>query len=52
MKLARYTFLISSIYGLVVLLPQFFLETKIGQDQSPTIAHPEFFWVHLRHRSV
>ena len=44
MKFARYTFLISGIYGLVVMLPQFFLETKIGQDQPPAITHPEFFY--------
>ena len=44
MKFARYTFLISGIYGLIVLVPQFFLETKIGQDQPPVITHPEFFY--------
>src|SRR5580765_1396408 len=44
MKFARYTFLISGIYGLIVLLPQFFLESKIGQDQPPAITHPEFFY--------
>ena len=44
MKFARYTFLISGIYGLVVMLPQFFLETNIGQDQPPAITHPEFFY--------
>jgi len=43
-KFANYTFLISGIYGLVVMLPQFFLETKIGQDQPPAITHPEFFY--------
>jgi hypothetical protein len=44
MKFAKYTFLISGIYGLVVMLPQFFLETKIGQEQPPAITHPEFFY--------
>jgi hypothetical protein len=44
MRFARYTFLISGIYGLIVLVPQFFLETKIGQDQPPPITHPEFFY--------
>ena len=44
MKFARHTFLISAIYGLIVLLPQFFLESKIGQDQPPAITHPEFFY--------
>ena len=44
MKFARYTFLISGIYGLIVMLPQFFLENKIGVDQPPAITHPEFFY--------
>src|SRR6476660_9610807 len=44
MKFARYTFLISGIDGLIVLVPQFFLETRIGQDQPPAITHPEFFY--------
>jgi hypothetical protein len=44
MKFARWTFLIAGIYGLVVMLPQFFLENKIGNDQPPAITHPEFFY--------
>ena len=44
MKFARYTFLISGIYGLLVVLPQFFLESRIGQEQPPAITHPEFFY--------
>lgn len=44
MKFAKYTFLIAGIYGLIVMLPQFFLENKIGIDQPPAITHPEFFY--------
>jgi hypothetical protein len=44
MKFAKYTFLISGVYGLVVMLPQFFLESRIGQEQPPAITHPEFFY--------
>jgi hypothetical protein len=44
MKFARCTFLIAGIYGLLVLIPQYFLETKIGNDSPPTITHPEFFY--------
>ena len=44
MKFAKYTFLISGIYGLIVMLPQFFLENKIGVEQPPAITHPEFFY--------
>ena len=44
MRFAKYTFLVAGVYGLIVMLPQFFLETKIGQDQPPAITHPEFFY--------
>jgi hypothetical protein len=44
MKFAKYTFLISGIYGLIVMLPQFLLENTIGIEQPPAITHPEFFY--------
>jgi len=44
MRFAKYTFLVAGVYGLIMMLPQFFLETKIGQDQPPAITHPEFFY--------
>ncbi len=37
MKFARWTFLVTGIYGLLVLLPQYFLE-------PPGLTHPEFFY--------
>ena len=44
MRFARYTFLIAGIYGLFVMIPQYFLEEKIGTDNPPAITHPEFFY--------
>ncbi len=44
MKFAKYTFLGAGIYGLLVLVPQYFLEQKIGADNPPAITHPEFFY--------
>jgi len=44
MKFARYIFLIAGIYGLVVMLPQYFLEQRIAIDSPPAITHPEFFY--------
>lgn len=41
---ARRVFLIAAIYGLVVMLPQYFLEAKIGRDFPPPITHPEYFY--------
>ena len=44
MKFARMVFLIAGIYGLVVLLPQYFLEAKTSRDFPPAITHPEFYY--------
>ena len=35
---------VAGIYGLVVLLPQYFLEQKTGVDYPPPITHPEYFY--------
>lgn len=44
MKFAKIVFLVAGIYGLVVMLPQFFLEQRIGIDTPPPITHPEYFY--------
>jgi len=44
MKFARVVFLVAGIYGLIVLLPQYFLEAKVGLDSPPPITHPEFYY--------
>ena len=44
MIFARRVFLISAIYGFIVLLPQYFLEEKTGRDFPPAITHPEYFY--------
>ncbi|MGH9945191.1 MAG: hypothetical protein ACRD9R_22805 [Pyrinomonadaceae bacterium] len=44
MKFAKRTFLLAGIYGLLVLLPQYFLEQKNGIDFPPPINHPEYYY--------
>jgi hypothetical protein len=44
MRFAKYTFLTAGIYGIIVLLPQYFLETRIGLDSPPPLTHVEFFY--------
>ena len=44
MKFARRVFSIAGIYGLLVLLPQYFLEAKNGRDFPPAITHPEYYY--------
>ena len=44
MKFARLVFLIASIYGLIVLLPLYFMEEQTGRDYPPPITHPEYYY--------
>lgn len=44
MKFARWTFLIAGIYGLLALVPMYFMETQIGIDTPPAITHAEYFY--------
>jgi hypothetical protein len=44
MRFSRWLFLIAGIYGLLVLVPFFFLEEKIGSDYPPAITHPEYYY--------
>lgn len=44
MKFAKIVFRIAGVYGLLVLTPMYFLESKIGRDAPPAITHPEFFY--------
>lgn len=43
-RIARWIFWLAGFYGLVVLVPQFFLFDRIGRDQPPPITHPEYFY--------
>jgi hypothetical protein len=44
MIFARRLFHIAGLYGLVVLLPQYLLEGRLGRDYPPAITHPEYFY--------
>ncbi len=44
---ASRVFWIAALYGLIALVPQFFLEDKTGRDFPPAITHPEFFYAFL-----
>jgi hypothetical protein len=41
---ARWTFRLAGIYGLIVLLPHYFMEGHISENHPPAITHPEFFY--------
>jgi len=44
MPFPRLTFLLAGIYGILVVAPEYFLETRYGQDHPPAITHAEFFY--------
>jgi hypothetical protein len=44
MKFAKILFLVAGIYGLLVLLPQYFMEEYNGRTYPPPITHPEYFY--------
>ena len=43
-RFARRVFAAAGLYGLVALLPQYFLEEVIGRVDPPPITHPEHFY--------
>ena len=44
MKFAKIVFLVAGIYGLIVLLPLYFMEAQTGRDYPPPITHPEYYY--------
>ena len=43
-RFARRVYNVAGIYGLSVMLPQYFMEERIGRDTPPPITHPEHFY--------
>lgn len=41
---AKRIFLTAAVYGLIVLVPQYFLEGRTGRDFPPPITHPEYYY--------
>ncbi|MCW5961897.1 MAG: hypothetical protein KIS76_17180 [Pyrinomonadaceae bacterium] len=44
MKFARLVFAFAGITGLLMLLPQYFMESSLNRDFPPAITHPEYFY--------
>jgi hypothetical protein len=44
MTFAKRVFLVAGLYGLVTVVPFYFLEARIGRDQPPPISHPEYYY--------
>jgi hypothetical protein len=43
-RLSRRLFLAAGVYGLLVLVPQYFMEGMIAREDPPAITHPEYFY--------
>ena len=44
MRFARRVFLGAALYGVIALLPQYFLEGPLGRAFPPALTHPEHFY--------
>lgn len=44
MKFAKWVYLVAGVYGLLVLVPQYFLESRNGIAYPPVINHPEYYY--------
>ena len=44
MRFAKIVFLVAGIYGLIVLVPQYFFEERTGHDYPPPITHAEYYY--------
>ena len=44
MKLAKWTFRLAGIFGLIAMVPILFAEKLIAQIMPPAVNHPEFFY--------
>ena len=44
MRFAQWVFRIAGLYGLLVLVPLYAMEARIGQDHPPAITHPEYYY--------
>ena len=48
MLFAKCVFVVAGVYGLAVLLPQYFLEARTGRDCPPAITHPEYYRLNVQ----
>jgi len=44
MRFARWVFLLAGVSGILMVVPPYFLEAKMGQDDPPPITHPEYYY--------
>ena len=43
-RFPRIVYAVAGIYGLLVMIPQYWMEDRIARDSPPAITHPEYFY--------
>jgi hypothetical protein len=44
MRFAKWVFLLAGAAGIVIMIPLYFLEERLGRDNPPPINHPEWYY--------
>ena len=44
MKFAKRVFWVAGVYGVIVIVPMYFVEGRIGRVHPLTVTHPEFYY--------
>ena len=44
MRFARWVFLMAGVAGVLMVVPPYFLEGQTGEDDSPPVTRPEYYY--------
>ena len=44
MTFTRWLFLIAGIYGLLIIVPMYFMEAQVNEQFPPALTHPEYYY--------
>jgi hypothetical protein len=44
MRFAKWVFLLAGVYGVLTMVPLYFMEEQTGRDFPPPITHPEYYY--------
>ena len=44
MRFARWVFMVAGVLGVIIMIPMYFFEERVGLDHPPAITHPEIYY--------
>lgn len=44
MRFARWVFMVAGVLGMIIMVPMYFVEERLGLDHPPAITHPEIYY--------